>query len=141
MAVGRLGPQGVQLLGTCFLLPRRGLFATAGHVTGQDETNLVVAFHDLGSISDYQDTSNKKVNLAPAKIHAYDPFHDTCVLVTELDLTSNIRIASSDILKVRDLTAIFGYPHADQGRLVLTYQAAEIGAKILIEVGGVRRAT
>ena len=58
--VGRKTPQGVvQLLGTCTLLNKPGCFATASHVTNNDEGNLVVVIPQTANITDYQDTTNK----------------------------------------------------------------------------------
>jgi len=136
--VGRVTPTGVQPLGTCFLLSTAGYFATAAHVTGQDDQNLVVAFRQMEAISSYQDTTDLSVQFTAARIKAYDPFHDTCVLQTDLPVASTVKIGSVDALRIGDNVAIFGYPHADQGRLVLTYQATEIGAKVLIEAGGIK---
>ena len=43
-AVGRMGTAGVQLSGTAFSLNKRGYFATASHVAGNDDSGLVLCF-------------------------------------------------------------------------------------------------
>jgi hypothetical protein len=60
-AVGRMGPGGVQLLGTAFTLNKPGFIATASHVIGTDDTGLVLAFKKLSSLNDYQDTSENSI--------------------------------------------------------------------------------
>lgn len=137
-SVGRVSPNGVQLLGTAFLTDRKGVFATVAHVSGHDDTNLVIAFKPITSISDYQDTSDNSVQLFPVKIYAYDPIHDLCLLKSDHEITSNVVVGNADDVRVGENVAIFGYPHADQGRMVLTQQLTEIGAKILVTTGGIK---
>ena len=45
---------------------------------------------------------------------------------------------STDSLQVGESIAVFGYPHSDHGRMVLTQQDTSIGAKILIESSGIK---
>lgn len=118
--VGRVTPTGVSLLGTCFLLGKPGHFVTASHVTSNDDNNLVIVVPNMERLSDYQDTTDNRVTYLNAKISATDPFRDLCVLSTSTDAKSNINIASSDGVSTGDVVAIFGYPHADHGRMVLT---------------------
>jgi S1-C subfamily serine protease len=138
LSVGRVTPAGVKLLGTAFLLPKTGLFATASHVAGTDDTGLVLAFKMLAHISDYQDTANPAVQMFPVKIAATDPFHDLAVLKAESQDASNIVISGADEAPVGTGTSSFGFPHADHGRMVLTRQDTEIGARVLIESGGIK---
>ncbi|MEG3903081.1 serine protease [Microcoleus sp. Pol14C2] len=138
-AVGRSGANGVSLLGTATLLNSPGKFVTAAHVTNKDEQNLVVVVKPYNSsINDYQDTSDSQVQMIPVRIEAIDPFTDLCILSADIDAFSNISIGSTDILNFGSVVDIFGYPHADHGRLVLTHQRTEIGAKILIKNGIVK---
>lgn len=74
----------------------------------------------------------------PVKIKEIDPFSDICILSSSSDATSNIKITNTDNIKVGENIDTFGYPHADQGRLVLTHQKAEIGAKILISTENIK---
>ena len=137
-AVGRTGPAGVQPLGTAFLLNKPGYFATASHVVGTDDTNLVLVFKQLSTLHEYQDTSDISVRQIPAKIMAADPFHDLVVLKVDASMSSAIRIGGTDSVQVGTLISSFGFPHADHGRMVLTQQDTAIGARVLIEVGGIK---
>ena len=131
-ALGRNGPGGVQLLGTAFALNKPGVFATASHVAGTDGQNLVLAFRPLASLHDYQDTGDTSIQSFPVQIHALDPFHDLAVLKADVDATSNVVVGGADDAPVGTQVASFGFPHADHGRMVLTQQDAEIGARVLI---------
>lgn len=111
---------------------------TAAHVTNQDESNLVIVLPKIHSMSDYQDTSNTQVQFLAASIKAVDPFRDLCILQTQTPITSNIKVSTSDAVSTGENVALFGFPHADHGRMVLTHQVTEIGAKILIESGGIK---
>ncbi len=136
--LGRVGPNGVQLLGTATLLPIPGHFATAAHVTNKDDQNLVVVLKDYPTIHDYQDTSDTSVKTLSVGIKAIDPFSDICIIAGESSASSNIKISSTDSINVGDRIYIFGYPHADHGRLVLTLQETEVGAKVLISTEGIK---
>lgn len=138
-AVGRMGPGGVQLSGTAFCLNKPGYFATASHVAGTDGQGLVLAFKPtMSSIHDYQDTADTSLNAVPVRIEALDPFHDLAVLKADIDATSNIVIGGADQASVGVAVSSFGFPHADHGRMVLTQQDAEIGARVLIASGGIK---
>lgn len=137
-AVGRAGPGGVQLMGTAFALPTAGLFATAFHTVGADETNLVLATKQLVKVDDYQDTSSTQIQMFPVKIHAADPLHDLIVLNGQNQVQFGLTIGGADDVSVGSAISSFGFPHADHGRMVLTQQDAEVGARILIESAGVK---
>ena len=137
-AVGRITPNGASLLGTATLLSHAGRFVTAAHVTNQDDQNLVVVLRPYNSIHDYQDTSDSQVQTIPVTIDAIDPFLDLCILRADIDASSNISFGSTDSLRIGSSVDIFGYPHANDGRLVLTQQHSEIGARVLIKNGNVK---
>ncbi len=137
-ALGRIGPAGIQLAGTAFALNRRGFFATASHVAGTDGQGLVIAFKQLASLHDYQDTDDQSVQMIPVQIVAIDPFHDLAVLKADTDAISNIVIGGADKAAVGTSISSFGFPHADHGRMVLTQQDSEIGARVLIASGGIK---
>jgi len=138
-AVGRIETNGVSLLGTATLLNSPGKFVTAAHVTNKDEQNLVVVIKPNHLIvNDYQDTSDSQVEIISVRIEAIDPFTDLCILSADIDAFSNVSIGSTDFLNLGSVVDIFGYPHADHGRLVLTQQRTEIGARILIKNGIVK---
>ena len=70
--VGRITPTGVKLLGTCFLLNKQGLFATASHVTNNDNTNLVIFLNNNTNLTTYQDTSNNSGQTISVSIYKVD---------------------------------------------------------------------
>lgn len=130
--LGRNTPTGVNLLGTCFLLNKQGLFATASHVTNNDDKNLVVFITDTTDLSSYQDTSNNQGRFLTVVIIKIDPFRDICILRAETDMISNIQIGSTDDTKVCDQVGVVGYPHCVDGRNILTFQSTTVGAKVLL---------
>jgi hypothetical protein len=139
-AVGRALPSGIQLLGTAFCLDKPGCFATASHVVGMEDKNLVLVYKKLNSLNDYQDTSDTSVVSFPVKIKTTDPFHDLAILQAdpEVNLFSRITIKGADFAPVGYQTSNFGFPHAEHGRMVLTQQDAEIGARVLISSGPIK---
>ncbi len=137
-AVGRVEANGVSLLGTATLLNSPGKFVTAAHVTNKDDKNLAVVLRPYNSINDYQDTSDSEVKLIPVRIEAIDPFTDLCILAADIEVSSNLSIGDTDLLSLGNTVDIFGYPHADSGRLVLTQHRTQIGARILIKNGSVK---
>ena len=137
-AVGRLGPAGVQLAGTAFALNKPGFFATASHVADTDDQGLVLAFKTLSSVNDYQDTGDPSLQMFHAKIESIDPFHDLAVLKADVTVVSNIVISGADQAPVGVGVSNFGFPHADHGRMVLTQQDAEVGARVSIASGGIK---
>jgi S1-C subfamily serine protease len=139
-SIGRVNQGGVQLLGTAFSLNKKGHFATAGHVVAGTDAGLVLVVRQskFTDVSQYQDTSDSPVRTLPLRIVAADPFHDLAVLAGDLDLHTVHTIGGSDAAIVGTPLCSFGYPHADHGRLVLTRQATEVGARILLSSGGVK---
>lgn len=137
-SVGRVTPNGVQLLGTCFLLNKEGLFATASHVTNNDNTNLVIVSSPTTDMVSYQDTSNTQVEIFPSQIFKVDPIRDICIIKIEAPMYSNLKIGGTDDINVSENVGIVGYPHCDRGRNILTFQTTEVGAKILIETSDIK---
>lgn len=111
---------------------------TASHVPEQNDQGLVIAFKGLTSLTEYQDTADPQVKTVPVTFHATDPFHDLAILKADLTVKSNIKIAGADAVDVGASIVTFGYPHANHGRLVLTQQNAEVGARVLIHSGGIK---
>ncbi len=141
--VGRITTTGVELLGTCFIINRPGLFVTATHVTNNDDNNLVIVFAnalytDPAGINSYQDTSNTEVKYLNVKIYRTDPIHDICILKANEQVSSNLQIISTDVIGVSDEVCVVGYPHCNMGRMVLTYQETLVGAKILLQTAGIK---
>ncbi|WP_336761766.1 S1 family peptidase [Paenibacillus sp. USHLN196] len=141
-SVGRINPQGgVNLLGTAFFVGH-GKFVTAKHVTGGDGTNLVLLQVDANTLFDYQDTSKLDVLNIAVSIESVDPIRDICILsvVSEIanETKTNLIISGTDDIAPGDVIYTFGFPHANEGRFVLTQQNATVGAKILIETQGIK---
>ena len=135
--VGRITPNGVSLLGTAFFINKPGLLATAAHVVGNNDNGLVIIMNRVNSIQDYQDTSNNQVNFITAKIKEVNPIYDVCLLEVPEKIQSTFTLSSTDSINVGENISLFGYPHCDHGRMVLTQQNTSVGAKILINSSGI----
>ncbi|MGN7857985.1 S1 family peptidase [Bacillus subtilis] len=136
VTIARNNTNGVQLLGTGFVVGE-GLIATTKHVTNGDESNLHIIMPKY-NLSDYQDTSDKQVNIMTAEIFAIDPIKDICILKIQASVTPPYRLIGTDNVQPGTSVVVFGYPHANYGRFVLTQQNTQIGAKILIDSYGIK---
>jgi hypothetical protein len=136
--VGRITPSGVMLLGTCFLLNKEGLLATASHVTNNDNSNLVIYIPMNSDLTSYQDTSNNQGHPIPVTIFKVDPIRDICILKAENTIHSFIHIGGTDDVNVSDIVDVVGFPHCTDGRQILTFQNTVVGAKVLIESSGIK---
>lgn len=136
--VGRITPNGVTLLGTAFFINKPGLLATAAHVVGNNDNGLVVIMNQINSIQDYQDTSIKEVRYLAAKIKEINPICDLCLLEVSETVQSAFDLSSTDFVHVGETISLFGYPHCDHGRMVITQQNTSVGAKILINSSGLK---
>jgi S1-C subfamily serine protease len=142
LVVGRIEPSGVKLLGTSFAVAR-GKFATTKHVTNGDDSNLVVVLPRYQTLLEYQDTSDKTIRCAEVKTAAIDPFKDICILSTNDEDVQNslyllYRLGGTDDVVPGSPVATFSFPHADHNRLVLTQHDTNVGARVLIEAGGIK---
>lgn len=132
-ALGRSEPGGIQLLGTAFAVAPDKV-ATAQHVVGASDQNLVMVLPRIKTLREYQDTSDKSLRTVPLTIHAADPIRDLCVLQIPGEIISfSHTVGSSDDVEVGSPLATLGFPHANFGRMVLTQQQAHVGAKILLD--------
>lgn len=136
--VGRITPHGVVLLGTSFFIDKIGLVATAAHVVENNDEDLVIVKNRVNSLQHYQDTSLNRINYIKAKIKEINPVHDVCILETEEPIHSTFKIGSTDDVSVGENISLFGYPHCDHGRMVLTQQNSSVGAKIYIDSYGIK---
>lgn len=136
--VGRIVNGVVQLLGTAFFINKPGLLATAAHVVEYNDDNLVIVMNQIQSLQDYQDTSNNQIFTIPAKIKEINPINDVCILEVSEKVKSTFNIGSSDMVSVGQNISLFGYPHCNHGRMVLTQQNTSVGAKILIKNNGIK---
>lgn len=138
LPVGRITSNGVELLGTAFLINKNGFLATAAHVVGNDDTGLVIITSKHASIQEYQDTTDNSIQYIPTRISHINPIYDVCVLKIDYPISSRIELASADEICVGDEVFVFGYPHSNHGRMVLTQQNTHIGAKVLIDTAGLK---
>jgi hypothetical protein len=51
---------------------------------------------------------------------------------------STLRVSNADVLAPGETVTVFGFPHSNLGRIVLTQQTCEVGAKILLSTNGVK---
>lgn len=134
VVVGRLGPEGVSMLGTAFFV-KGDLLITPRHVVDDKDKGLVILFPHLKNLDEYQDLSDASCLPIDVEISEVDPIRDLTLLKlkdgAEFDLPS-ANIGSLDEISVGDRVQIFGYPHCTEGRKVWTYQSTDIGAKILL---------
>lgn len=139
LTIGKLGPNGIQMLGTGFLVTKDGKIATTRHVVGDDDKNLVVLYPHINHINDYQDTTDLSCKPIHAVISEVDPFRDLVIIKADLSFTGSIPdIDSFDNTNIGDSVGIFGFPHCIEGRRVLTFQNAEVGAKILLDSNSIK---
>ena len=135
--VGRITPNGILFLGTCFLINKKGTYVTAAHVTDMNDNNLVVVMSN-SDMNSYQDTSDLRCSYKKVLIEKIDPICDICILRADVDAYSNIVIGTTDDVNVAENICIVGFPHCTEGRHVLTCQETSVGAKILIEASSVK---
>jgi hypothetical protein len=138
VAVGRASPAGVNLLGTAFLVGE-GLFATAAHITDQNDADLVIVVPKIQNLSDFQDTTDSSIVTVPVRIRDYDPVHDIAILENSgLQLRIPYVLGGADDAPSGAHIVSLGFPHADFGRMVLTQQASTVGARILMNAGPIK---
>lgn len=138
LAIGRMvAGNTVQPLGTAFAVAENK-FATTAHITTTDEQGLVIVIPKTASFEDYQDTTDKRVELVNVHIDAYDPLNDLAVVTGDFRCTAIYELASTDITPPGTMVTTLGFPHADAGRLVLTQHMSAIGARVIIGAEGVK---
>ena len=137
--VGRVTPNHVEMLGTAFLVSRDGLIVTTHHVTGSADSNLVVLAPHVNNINAFQDLSDTSCRTIPVSIKEIDPIRDLALLKADITFNGPLpKLGSFDDDNVGDEIGIFGFPHCVEGRRALTFQKAEVGAKVLIEANGIK---
>lgn len=137
--VGRITPNHIELLGTAFMVSRDGKYVTAKHVIGDNHKGLVILTPHIHSINEFQDTSNNQCQPIDANVIEIDPLKDLAILKANLNYVGPMpELSGLEDVNVSEKIGIFGFPHCVEGRRVLTYQEAEIGAKILLNSNGVK---
>ncbi|OME02644.1 serine protease [Paenibacillus odorifer] len=136
VAIARNSPNGANLLGTGFIVGN-GLIATTKHVTNADDNNLSIILPKY-RINDYQDTSDGSVEILKASIEHVDSIKDICILRIQADVAPGYSLRGSDEISPGSIVTVFGFPHADYGRMVLTQQTTQVGAKVLIQSQGIK---
>ncbi|NIJ77543.1 hypothetical protein FHT08_002626 [Xanthomonas campestris] len=137
--IGRINPNGVEMLGTGFLVSNDGLIATTHHVVGSTSANLVILAPHTNDIDAFQDLSDDSCATVPVIVKEIDPIRDLALLKADINVQAPIpTLGSFDAVPVGEEIGIFGFPHCVEGRRALTFQKAEIGAKVLIAANGVK---
>lgn len=136
--IARIEGHNFSLLGTVFLSEKPGYFVSAAHVIAGNEKKLAIVLNDMETIQEFQDTSINNRKCFPLEVAEFDPIHDICVLKSSGSASSKLMTSSLDSIKVGEEVVLFGYPHCNYGRMVLTQQNANVGAKVLIERAGIK---
>lgn len=132
-SIGRISNNIYVPLGTCSLINQTNIMVTAAHVVNGSDENLYIKLNNNIN-NGYQDTKAFNFSFAKLKIKSINPIYDLCVLeiIGTNPVKSSIEIGSTDEVFVGDNLKTLGFPHSDLGRIVLTYQNTEVGAKILM---------
>ena len=83
--------------------------------------------------------------IEPLLVGGYAPFSPPCMTVASLEMSDEPNFSgalppleSLDKIKVGERIGMYGFPHCVMGRRVLTYQEAEVGAKMMLESSGIK---
>lgn len=139
--IGKVSDKGIEMLGTGFLTSDGKYIATPRHVVGDENDNLAIIIPSISSLNQYQDTTTNQCRYAGVTIKSSDPFRDLTILEFkdfQPSFTHPISLGSTDDVSVGDEIYIFGFPHCTEGRRVLTFQKAMVGAKVLINSSGIK---
>lgn len=133
LLVGRVTPDALQLLGTAFFVGIDGVLVTSRHVVGSNTNGLVVVMPNIRQLNSYQDVSDTLCQTASVQVLDVNPIADLVILKVDGRVGSVLQLGSLDEVNVGESVEIYGFPHCVDGRRVLTYQSASVGAKVLLE--------
>ncbi|MFC9632090.1 serine protease [Streptomyces mirabilis] len=138
LALARVENGNVRLLGSCFPAGPAHL-ATALHVVSPNDDNLCVFQPAVLQPTDYQKTSQTSWIVHQVKISAVDAIRDICILKPPPDWEFQFAytLSGTDALRMGDEVHVYGYPHMEYGRKILTVQRSHVGSKVLIANHGV----
>jgi S1-C subfamily serine protease len=136
--IGKIAPDSVTLLGTGFFVGTEGLLVTSRHVVGNDANGIVVIAPNINSFNQYQDVSDRSCKPINATIVEVNPIADIVLLKIDARVQDVTELGTLDEVEVGEMLDIVGFPHCVDGRRVLTYQSATIGAKVLLEASSVK---
>lgn len=127
------------MLGTAFLASNDGKIATTCHVAGRSDSNLVVLRPHVSNMNQWQDLTDTNCQPIHVRLIEVDPVRDLAILKAEIFYSGVLpALGSFDNLSVGDALDIYGFPHCVDGRRALTFQSAELGAKVLMASGGTK---
>jgi len=136
--VGRVMPDTVTLLGTGFFVGTDGLLVTSRHVVGNDTNGIVIIEPHINSFNAYQDVSDRSCMSITATVVDVNPIADIVLIKVDAEVQGVLELGSLDEVNVGETLDIVGFPHCVDGRRVLTYQSATVGAKVLLESSSVK---
>lgn len=140
LPIGRMMEDGtIGMLGTGFIINTEGLAVTSRHVVADNDEGLFILQPHIKSLNEYQDTTDNRCIPISVKIIESDPFRDITILKIDISVDGVLPIIGSfDDVSVGEEVSILGYPHCVEGRRVLTYQNAIIGAKVVLDSNGIK---
>ncbi|WP_243557955.1 S1 family peptidase [Priestia megaterium] len=135
-SIGRVMDGTYSALGTCTLIHtgnQTSLLVTAAHVANGNDENLFIRPND-NFVGGYQDTTVNHFTVHGVKIVAIDPLRDVCILTFKDRVlsNSNVYLSNCENINLGEKVNVVGFPHSNLGRIVLTQQSCEVGAKILL---------